>query len=174
MLGCRRLAFRRLAIKRRPVRRGTPVRPSPIECDPTLSGKEALSADKHPSDAAGRLGPPDSDPSRPAIPGCRHSPLAVDFHTWPSSMGQGWKLRSETVDLPRWARVLLRMLPQVLSKILQCPSAWRTSEPFAEEQVWAQNAMQPREFLEPGTSQPRKSLELPELAALPAVGLAYD
>src|ERR1700674_1371913 len=165
MLGCRRLAFRRLAIKRRPVRRGTPVRPSPIECDPTLSGKEVLSADKHPSDAAGRLGPPDSDPSRPAIPGCRCSPLAVDFHTWPSSMGQGWKLRSETVDLPRSARVLLRMLSQVL----RCPSAWRTSQPVVEEQGSAQNAMQPRESPEPGAS-----LELPALAGLPTVGLAYD
>src|ERR1700676_3547871 len=123
-----------------------PVRPSPIECDPTLSGKEVLSADKHPSDAAGRLGPPDSDPGRPAIPGCRHSPLAADFHTWPSSMGQGWRLRSETADLPRSARPPLRMrsqvlpkvlpmvlptvlpkvLPTVLPKVLQCPSAWRT------------------------------------------------
>src|SRR6266436_7373975 len=173
MPACWRLAFRRLAIKRRPVRPGTPVRPSPIECDPTLSGKEVLSVDKHPSDVAGRLGPPDSDPSRPAIPGCRRSPLAVDFHTWPSSRGQGWKLHSETVDLPRSARVLLRMLsqilPKALPKILQCPSAWRTSQPVVEAQGSAQNAMQPRESPEPGTS-----LELPELAALPAVGLAYD
>src|SRR5260370_16922743 len=130
MPACGRLAFRRLAIKRRPVRQVTAVRPSPIECDPTLSGKEVPSADKHPSDAAGRLGPPDSDPGRPAIPGCRHSPLAADFHTWPASMGPGWKPRSETADLPRSPRAPLRMLSQILPNVLQCPSACLTSQPL--------------------------------------------
>src|SRR5271169_6196603 len=44
-----------------PLRPGTPVRPSPIEYDPTQSGKEVLSVDTHPSDAAGHPGPADSD-----------------------------------------------------------------------------------------------------------------
>src|ERR1700680_350723 len=146
-----------------------PVRPSPIECDPTLSGKAVLSVDKHPSDAAGPLGPPDSDPSRPAIPGCRHSPLAADFHTWLSSMGQGWKRRSETADLPRSALVLPRVLsqippqilPKVRLKILQCPSAWRTSQTVVEEPERAPNGTQQRAF--PEMSQVWKSLELQEL-----------
>src|SRR5260370_22522867 len=136
-----------------PVRPGTPVRPSPIECDPTLCGKEVLSADKHPSDAAGRLGPRDSDPGRPAIPGCRHSPLAADFRTWPSSMGQGWRLRSETADLPRSARAPLRMRSQVLPKVLPCPSACRTCQPIVEEQWSSLNAMPLRGSTEPAGLQ---------------------
>src|SRR5260370_33891667 len=94
-----------------PLRPGTPVRSSAIEYDPTQSGKEALSVDMHPSGAAARPHPPDSDPHTPEFPGCRHSPPAIDFHTRPSSKGQASTLRSETVDLPCSARVLPRILP---------------------------------------------------------------
>src|SRR3979490_2195890 len=100
-----------------------------------LSGKEVLSVHRRPSDAAAPLGPQDSDPNRPAIRGCRHSPLAIDFHTLPALQGHGSKLHSETADPPRAPRVPPPMQPQILLKFLakllakfrpkipHCPSA---------------------------------------------------
>src|SRR5450631_3091726 len=94
-----------------PLRPATPGRPSPIEYDLTQSGKEVLSVDTHPSDAAGHLRLPDSDLRMPVFPVCRHSPLAIHFHKKPASKGQGWTPHSETVDLPRSVRVLPQLLP---------------------------------------------------------------
>src|SRR5208337_4019814 len=97
-----------------PLRPGMPVAPPPIEYDPMLSGKEVLSVDTHPSSAAERPYPPDSDPHRLAFPECRRSPPATEAHTWSSSKGRAWILRSETADLRRSARILPRILPRLL------------------------------------------------------------
>src|ERR1700733_6136326 len=114
----RRTTLWRIAIKRRPCGRERRSAPSPTEYDPMRSGKEVLSVDKHPSNAAARPHPPDFDPNRPATRVCPHSRPATGFHRWPAWKERASIPRSETAGRPRSLPVRLETSRRKTSQLM--------------------------------------------------------
>src|ERR1700692_392300 len=116
--------------KTTPLRPDSPVRLFLIEYDPTQSDKEVPSVDKLPSGAAARRCHLDSDPRRPAIPGCRHLRLAIAFHRLPSSQVRAMILHSETAHHRRSVPLLPTQFASVPSglNLGRARRPWQTSK----------------------------------------------